>query len=295
MGLNEPPETAVERVLSPPRKDIGDGFMVRRALPALERRMVGPFVFLDEMGPAHFAPSAGLDVRPHPHIGLQTVTYLFSGAIRHRDTLGVVQDITPGALNLMTAGRGIAHSERTPPDMRATGGPVWGLQAWLALSRADEDGPPAFTHVVAEDLPVLDDRGVRMRLILGDGYGLTAPARTSLPAFYADATLGPGARLPVERFGPERAIYVAQGAVEIAGATVAAGQLALLDGVRDAVVVAGDAGARLALLGGENDGPRRLWWNFVASDAERLEQAKADWTAGRFGLPDGETEFIPLP
>jgi hypothetical protein len=285
---------AIDVILTPAAKDLGDHFVVRRALPAARRRMVGPFVFLDEMGPAAFGAGTGLDVRPHPHIGLSTVTYLFEGAIRHKDTLGVELDITPGALNLMTAGRGVAHSERTPPDVRAAGGPVWGLQAWLALARAAEACDPAFRHVPAADLPLLEADGVRLRLILGSGFGVTAPVETSLPAFYADVGLDFGARIEVPAFGPERAIYVAAGAVEIDGVRIEAGRLVVLAGSQP-VMVQADADARIALLGGESDGPRRLWWNFVSSDAERIEQAKADWAAGRFGLPEGEAEFIPLP
>lgn len=294
MTGHEDPAGAIDMILTPASKDLGDHFVVRRALPAVQRRMVGPFVFLDEMGPAHFAAGSGLDVRPHPHIGLSTVTYLFQGAIRHKDTLGVERDITPGALNLMTAGRGVAHSERTPPDVRAAGGPVWGLQAWLALSRADEACEPSFRHVPAAELPATEADGVRVKLILGSGFGMTAPVETSLPAFYADVGLDFGARIEVPAFGPERSIYVASGAVEIDGVRIDAGRLVVLAGAAP-VMVQASADARIALLGGEGDGPRRLWWNFVASDAERIEQAKADWRAGRFGLPEGETEFIPLP
>ncbi len=285
---------AIDMILTPASKDLGDHFVVRRALPAAQRRMVGPFVFFDEMGPAHFSAGSGLDVRPHPHIGLSTVTYLFDGAIRHRDTLGVLQDITPGALNLMTAGRGIAHSERTPPDTRAAGGPVWGLQAWIALSRADEMCEPSFRHVPAADLPVVEADGVRMRLILGQTQGLRVPVETSLPAFYADIALAFGARYEVPAFGPERAIYVAAGKVEIEGVRVEGGRMVILAGAAP-VMVQAVSEARIAVLGGESDGPRRLWWNFVASDQDRIDEAKADWIAGRFGLPDGETEFIPAP
>lgn len=292
--MQDDPAHAIDMILTPASKDLGDHFVVRRALPAPQRRMVGPFVFFDEMGPADFAAGMGLDVRPHPHIGLSTVTYLFDGAIRHKDTLGVERDITPGALNLMTAGRGVAHSERTPPGVRAAGGPVWGLQAWLALSRADEECEPAFRHVPAVDLPIFDEDGVRMRLILGTGFGMTSLVATSLPAFYADVALDLGARVEAPAFGPERAVYVASGAVEIDGVTVEAGRMVVLAGASP-VTVQARSDARIALLGGESDGPRRLWWNFVSSNPERIEQAKADWVAGRFGLPDGETEFIPLP
>lgn len=290
------PPAHPERVLVAPTRDLGDGFRVRRALPSAQRRMVGPFVFFDQMGPTAFAPGKGLDVRPHPHIGLATVTYLFEGEILHRDSLGTVQRIQPGAVNWMTAGRGIVHSERTAPDVRAAGGSLFGIQLWVALPRAHEEREPAFVHTPGSELPVLEDRGVHVRVILGGLYGATSPVGVHSPLFYAAATLQPGARLPLPPAHEERAVYVAEGGVRIAGEAFAPGSLLLFRPGDTPALEADGTPARLLLLGGEPmDGPRHLFWNFVSSSPERLAQAKADWRAGRFPPVPGEHEFIPLP
>ncbi|MCA1826409.1 MAG: pirin family protein [Myxococcales bacterium] len=273
-------------VLTAPKRDLGDGFVVRRALPAPQRRMVSWFTFLDQMGPVTMAPGQGLDVRPHPHIGLATVTFLFEGAILHRDTLGNVQRIEPGAVNWMTAGRGIAHSERTPEDVRASGGRVFGIQLWVALPRALEETAPTFEHTPASALPEVE---TGVRLVLGEAYGARSPVKISSAMFYVAAALKAGAslKLPDAR---ERAVYVAQGSLH--GAVD--GQL-LVFGAGEVVLEAA-TDARILVMGGEPaDGPRQMWWNFVHSSHERIEVAKADWRAGRFGQIPGEHEFIPLP
>lgn len=285
---------AIETVISPQPRDIG-GFEVRRALPAPQRRMVGPFVFWDQMGPALFGPGTGIDVRPHPHIGLATVTYLFEGEIMHRDSLGIVQAIRPGALNLMTAGRGIAHSERTDAARRAAGGGLFGIQAWLALPARLEESDPAFLHLGERELPVVEDHGLRRRLILGSAYGARSPAATASETLYADVQLAAGASVPIDPGFEERGLYTVSGTVEIAGDRFTAGQLlAFRPGDRITVTAVGEA--RLMVLGGSAmDGPRHFWWNFVSSRRERIEQAKDDWRHGRFPTIPGETEFISLP
>ncbi|KON81372.1 pirin family protein [Azoarcus sp. PA01] len=286
---------SVETVVVPQASDLGGGFKVMRALPSVQRRMVGPFVFLDQMGPVELAAGNGLDVRPHPHIGLATVTYLFDGEILHRDSLGNVQPIRPGELNWMTAGRGIVHSERTPPELRPSGSRLAGLQAWVALPGRDEESEPAFAHHGAAELPVIDAPGVSIRLIAGEAFGARSPVATRSPLFYADVTLAPPARLQVPSEHVERAAYIVAGSVAIDGVTHSAGQLLVLRRGADVVITASSA-TRLMLLGGEPpDGPRHVWWNFVSSSRERIEQAKADWRAGRFAPVPGETEFIPLP
>jgi redox-sensitive bicupin YhaK (pirin superfamily) len=284
----------LETVIVPRSRDIG-GFAVRRALPSARRRMVGPFVFLDEMGPALFGPGAGIDVRPHPHIGLATVTYLFEGEILHRDSLGSLQAIRPGELNWMTAGRGIAHSERTAPEVRARGGPLAGVQAWVALPAGREEVEPAFAHHDTAELPLVEAGGVVVRIIAGELYGARSPVATLSDLFYADATLPAGARLQLPAGHEERAILVATGNIEIAGETFGDGAL-LVFRPGDAITVSAASPARLMLLGGEPmDGPRHIWWNFVSSSRDRIEAAKADWKAGRFAGVPGEVEFIPLP
>jgi redox-sensitive bicupin YhaK (pirin superfamily) len=275
-------------------RDIG-GFEVRRLLPSARRRMVGPFIFFDQMGPATFPPGRGLDVRPHPHIGLATVTYLFAGEIVHRDSLGTVQPIRPGDVNWMTAGRGIAHSERTGPEARATGGELSGIQAWVALPRDAEETEPAFAHHAREALPVLREKGVEIRLVTGTLFGAHSPVATLWDTIYADATLEPGAPLPFPPEHEERAIYPVGGDIELQGRRVEPGQLLVLRPGREVTITAASP-ARLLLLGGAAmDGPRQIWWNFVSSSRERIEQAKADWREGRFAAVPGETEFIPLP
>jgi redox-sensitive bicupin YhaK (pirin superfamily) len=285
----------IETVVVPRASDLGGGFTVLRALPSAQRRMVGPFVFLDQMGPVQLEAGTGLDVRPHPHIGLATVTYLFDGEILHRDSLGSVQPIRPGELNWMTAGRGIAHSERTAAELRPAGPRLSGLQAWVGLPARDEETEPAFVHHGADSLPVLDDAGLSIRVIAGEAFGARSPVATRSPLFYADVTLAPGARLQVPPEHEERAAYIVAGAVEIDGVRHPAGRL-LVFRRGAAVVLSATAATRLMLLGGEPlDGPRYVWWNFVSSSRERIEQAKDDWRAGRFTPVPGETEFIPLP
>ena len=289
------PCNPVDLVVEPGVKDLG-GFRVRRALPTANRRMVGPFIFFDHMGPVQFAPGDGIDVRPHPHIGLATLTYLVAGSIMHRDTLGSAERIVPGAVNWMTAGSGIAHSERTDRETRAGGQTMQGIQSWVALPRADEETAPGFHHYAAADLPVLDEPGLEARLIAGVAFGLASPVRTFSSMFYLDARLDPGAAMPLPADYPERAVYLLEGEVEIAGETFAAARL-LVFRPGDPISLRARAPTRLLVLGGEPmDGPRHIWWNFVSSSEDRIEQAKADWKSRRFGLvPGDEREFIPLP
>jgi len=289
------PSSPIETVVLPRTGDLGGGFQVRRALPSMRRRMVGPFIFLDQMGPTLLAPGQGLDVRAHPHIGLATVTYLFEGEILHRDSLGTVQLIQEGAVNWMTAGRGIAHSERTPPDLRKAGGRLSGIQIWVALPKRDEEMEPAFAHTPASALPVIEDRGVRVRLIAGALYGKRSPVATRSELFYGDAALQPGARLEMPASHEERAVFVAAGQAAIEDEPFSEGQLVVLR-PGEQVVLHAPGPARLLLLGGVAlDGPRHIWWNLVSSSREQIEQAKADWASGRFPKVPGETELIPLP
>jgi redox-sensitive bicupin YhaK (pirin superfamily) len=289
---------SVETVIVPATRDLGDGFQVRRALPSAKRRMVGPFVFFDQMGPALLAAGNGLDVRPHPHIGLATVTYLFEGEICHRDSLGTALSIRPGELNWMTAGRGIVHSERTPSPLRAVDSNVFGIQAWVALPRKDEECAPAFAHHGEAELPLVQDTGVRVRVIAGSAFGASSPAETRSALFYADVHLDPRARLAVPAEHVERGAYVVNGRVRVDadGEPFDAGQLVVFKPGSQVTLRAGASGARLMLLGGEPlDGPRHVWWNFVSSSRERIEQAKAAWEAGEFAPVPGDPEFIPLP
>ncbi|AKU92978.1 pirin family protein [Vulgatibacter incomptus] len=287
----------VDIVIVPPTRDLGDGFQVRRALPSIERRMVGPFVFFDQMGPTLLEVGKGLDVRPHPHIGLATVTYLFDGEILHRDSLGSVQPIRPGELNWMTAGSGIVHSERTPPELRPVEAPLFGIQAWVALPQEHEEADASFAHHGGAELPVVEGDGVRARVIAGELFGARSPARLLSEMFYVDAQVDAGAEVAVPAGFEERAVYVANGTVEIPadGTRYESGRLLVLKpGQTVAVKAASDA--RLMLLGGPPmDGSRHVWWNFVSSSRERIERAKADWQAGRIGQVPGETEWIPLP
>jgi len=274
-------------------RDLGDGFQVRRALPSPACRSVGPFVFFDHMGPVALAPGQGLDVRPHPHIGLATVTYLFEGEILHRDSLGNVQPIRPGEVNWMTAGRGIVHSERTPPELRASGTRLSGLQVWVGLPAAAEETEPAFAH--HEGLPVIEDNGVTVRLILGDLLGLSSPVATLSPTFYADVSLTAGRRMALPTDPDERGIYVVRGQIELAGHVHGAGEMLVLEtGIE--TLVASAAGARFVAFGGAPlEGPRHVWWNFVSSREERIREAAEDWKAGRFPNVPGDSESIPLP
>jgi len=299
-GDETPPVCADEQhavmiTLEPKPRDLGDNFMVRRALPAIEKRMVGPFIFWDEFGPGHFPVGKGLDVRPHPHINLATVTYLFDGEIFHRDTLGSAQAIRPGDVNWMNAGRGIAHSERTREELRATGSPIGGIQSWVALPEAHEESEPFFKHHAIAELPVIEEGGKIVRVVAGSLYGKASPVKTYSEMFYADAQLGAGATLPLGAEHEERGLYLTAGEIEISGDRFEKGRL-LVFRPGDAVTIKALTPARFMLLGGANLGPRHIWWNFVSSRKERIEQAKEDWRAGRFGtVPGDDKEFIPLP
>lgn len=286
----------IELLIQGRAHDLGGGFSVRRVLPSVKRRMIGPFVFLDHFGPMDVPPGGGMEVRPHPHIGLATVTYLFDGGIFHRDSLGFAQPIKPGDVNWMTAGRGIVHSERTEPEMRRTGFRMHGVQTWVALPKTHEETAPAFEHVEAARLPTWQDGGAALRLIVGSYAGRTAPTTHFSPIFYVGAELTSGAGLTVSTEHAERAVYVADGSVTIGDRAVVVGDLAVLAAGVAAGVVAGADGAKLMLLGGAAmDGPRHIWWNFVSSSKERIEKAKADWKEGRFAKVPGDPEFIPLP
>ena len=284
----------IELIIEPRAQDLG-GFTVRRLLPYSRRRHVGPFVFLDHMGPAQFEPGHGIDVRPHPHIGLATVTYLYAGEITHRDSLGSERVIRPGDVNWMTAGRGIVHSERTPPELRAAGSQLHGLQLWVALPMSAEDCAPDFQHHPAATLPVFTQDQAEIRLIAGTLYGCQAPVRTASSLFYAEAQMADGAELGLSDEYAERAVYVVNGTVEIDGQPLTAGQLAVLTaGGRPTLRARGQT--LLMLLGGPPlDGERLLWWNFVASTPERIREAQQRWAAQTFGKVPGEIEFIPLP
>jgi redox-sensitive bicupin YhaK (pirin superfamily) len=286
-----------ENLIIPRARDLG-GFEVRRALPSRARQMVGPFIFFDQMGPAEFQKGHGIDVRPHPHINLATVTYLFDGEIIHRDSLGTMQPIRPSAVNWMTAGRGIVHSERTGPELKARGSRLSGLQTWVALPARHEETEASFIHYAESELPVLESEGKRVRLVVGQAWGLSSPVKTFSDTVYADIALDPGAALPVETTHEERAVYVVSGAIGIAGERVASGQMLVLRS-GEAVTIRNpeQQPAHAVLIGGERmDGPRHIWWNFVSSRPERIEQAKADWKAGRFpAVPGDAEEFIPLP
>ncbi|ROU03936.1 pirin family protein [Histidinibacterium lentulum] len=292
---------AIETVIIPRARDLG-GFEVRRALPAPQRQMVGPFIFFDQFGPVEFLTGQGIDVRPHPHIGLSTVSYLFRGTMHHRDSLGTDQWIEPGAVNLMTAGHGITHSERIDGEVRARGTDLFGIQTWMALPEANEDDPADFVHNPKDALPVIEGEGKALRLILGTAYGETAPAQVPMEMFYADAELGPGAAIPLPDDQEDRGIYILQGSIESGGVVHDAGGMLVFRPGDKVSVKAGPAGARLMLLGGATmGGPRYIWWNFVASSMDRIEAAKeawraGDWEHGRFQLPvDDKAEFIPLP
>ena len=292
------PNGAIETVIDTRVREIVDGFKVRRALPSARRRMVGPFIFLDQMGPEILRSGTGLDVAPHPHIGLATVTYLFSGELLHRDGLGTIQSIYPGDVNWMTAGRGIAHSERTPEEVRNNGGELFGIQAWVALPTRDEEVEPSFAHHSAGDLPMLDGEGKRVRLVCGSLFGSRSPVHTLSEMFYADVEIDFGAALQLPAEHEERAAYIVEGAIEVAGdALFRAGQLLVVRPRVEIVLRAAESsGARVMILGGEPlDGKRHIWWNFVSSSPERIEQAKEDWKNSRFAPVPEETEFIPLP
>lgn len=286
---------SVETVIVPRARDLG-GFEVRRVLPSIERRMVGPFIFLDQMGPATFPAGQGIDVRAHPHIGLATVTYLFRGTIIHRDSVGSIQPIVPGDVNWMTAGRGIVHSERSDPALRTAAHDTYGLQLWVALPKQHEETAPRFAHHGAAELPSMEGDGVRARIIAGSVFGRTSPVETFSDLFYADAAIEPGARLALDAAHEERAAYLLEGTAEVGGTVFEPGRLLVFAPGRETVIAA-PRGAKLVVLGGEPmDGPRHIWWNFVSSSKDRIEQAKQDWRRDRFGVAvPGETDFIPLP
>lgn len=285
---------AIEHVINARPRDIG-GFEVARALPYAKRRTVGPFIFFDRMGPAEFGPGEGIDVRPHPHIGLATVTYLFDGEIMHRDDLGYEQPIRPGDVNWMTAGRGIVHSERTRAEVRDSHSTMFGIQSWVALPKDQEEADPAFFHHPANTLPAISRDGVEMRLIAGTAYGETSPVATASPMFYVDVRMDTGTSLEVTDEHEERAVYVVEGAIAIDGETHGENEMLILAPNADVTVTAQGV-SRIMLLGGAPiDGERHIWWNFVSSSKERIDQAKADWKEGRFGKIEGDDEFIPLP
>lgn len=279
--------------LRPHAKDLGGGFVVRRLLPAASRQAVGPFLFFDHFGPLDLPPGSAHDVRPHPHIGLATVTYLFEGAMLHRDSTGAVQRIEPGAVNWMTAGRGVVHSERTPDDLRAAARRLHGLQLWAALPVADEEIAPAFAHTPAEALPMLEVGGATLRVLLGEAFGAASPVATRSPTLYLDVVLDAAAAFPLP-LAAERAVYGVDAPFRLDGDEVAPHRMVTI-AAGDEPMLSADAPARVVLIGGEPLGPRHLWWNFVSSRRERIVQAADDWAAGRFPAVPGETEFIPLP
>lgn len=293
--------TSIDIIIEPRTRDLG-GFTVGRVLPSPKRRMVGPFIFLDEMGPAEFDPGTGIDVRPHPHIGLATVTYLFEGEIRHRDSLGYDQVIRPGDVNWMTAGKGIVHSERTDDDTRAAGQKMHGIQSWVALPDDAVETSPSFHHHPKASLPFIEKDGLSMRLIAGSAFGETSPVKTFSPIFYLGVDAAAGSSVPLPQEYSERAIYVVGGALKVDGEIYGPGKmLVFTEGTAPSIVA--EEQSRFMMLGGEPVGERLIWWNLVAVTQDRMEQAKADWLSSSekefknsvFSLPPGESEFIPLP
>jgi redox-sensitive bicupin YhaK (pirin superfamily) len=289
--------SSVLNLIPAARRDLGDGFAVLRAVPTMAARSVGPFVFVDHFGPTTMAPGKAMDVRPHPHIGLATVTYLFAGSILHRDSLGTVQRIEPGAINWMTAGRGIVHSERTPEELRGQERTMHGMQIWIGLPEAVEEIEPSFLHTPAHALPARELERARVHVLLGRAFGLQSPVPTFSDTLYCAIELRSGATLSVAAEHAERALYVTEGALDVAGTRVNPGTLAVLAAKASVQIRAPADSARVMLLGGEPLGHRFVWWNFVSSRRERIEQAKADWVAQRIGHVIGEpaSEFIPLP
>jgi len=285
----------IDRIVTPTTHDLG-GFKVHRTLPSKPHQMVGPFIFFDQMGPAHLDVGKGIDVRPHPHINLATVTYLFAGAIDHRDSIGTFARIEPGAVNLMTAGHGIAHSERSPGDERAHGPELSGIQTWLAMPEDREEMDPAFEHVARADLPRVEASGATARIIMGELWGRRAPTTTYAGTIYADILLEPGAAVPIDADADERAVYLALGAAEIDGMPMALHTLYVLK-PGAAMTLRSAGGGRVMLCGGEAFAtPRHVWWNFVSSRRDRIDQAREDWKAGRFArVPGDDKEFIPIP
>ncbi|PLX98497.1 MAG: hypothetical protein C0623_12545 [Desulfuromonas sp.] len=287
------PCKAIEMIIEPHEKDLG-GFTVRRCLPAPERKMIGPFIFFDHAGPATFASGEGIDVRPHPHINLATITYLFSGEILHRDNLGMVQSIRPGEINLMIAGKGIVHSERTPPQIRSGGHTLHALQLWIALPEKDEETDPSFHHYESDELPTLEEDGVSLRLMIGAAYGLKSPVRTFSPTLYIEATMAENARLQLPNDTNERGLYIISGQVRTGKHLLQPEQMYVFDQSAEIELEAVET-TRLVIIGGEPLGVRKIYWNFVSSRPERIEQAKQDWQDNKFPGVPGETEFIPLP
>ncbi len=292
---------SIERQIIPRARDLG-GFEVRRALPAPARQMVGPFIFFDQMGPAEFLTGGGIDVRPHPHIGLATVTYLYNGEFQHRDSLGTNQMIYPGEVNWMIAGRGVTHSERTSATTRAGKNSLFGIQTWVALPEDAEETGANFEHHGKDALPLLEGEGKQVRLILGSAWGEKAPVKTFTEMFYADVVLAPKASLPLPDNHEDRGLYITEGSIEVAGQRFDSGRMMVFRPGDAIAVRAGERGARLMLLGGETlNGSRYIWWNFVASSQDKIEAAKeawakGDWVYGRFHLPPGDDqEFTPLP
>lgn len=292
-------DNPILQTITPVTHDLG-GFKVHRTLPSRPRTMVGPFIFFDQMGPANFPPGEGIDVRPHPHINLSTVTYLFEGSLDHRDSLGTYARIEPGAVNLMTAGRGIVHSERSGPDVRTSGTPMSGIQTWLALPDGKEEIDPAFEHVAKDELPLINSGGTSARVIMGTLWGASSPVTTHAHTIYADIVLGEDSAIPIDASADERALYVVEGAAHIDdmlldGPTGVSPLFILKPGISFTLRAA--SYARVILCGGEAFAtPRHVWWNFVSSSRDRINQAKEDWRSGRFALvPDDAEEFIPLP
>jgi len=284
----------IETVIIPRARDLG-GFEVRRALPSSKRKTVGPFVFFDQMGPVELLNGRGLEVRPHPHIGLATVTYLFSGSIMHRDSLGTVQAIEPGAVNWMTAGQGIVHSERTSHADNRPGSELFGIQTWIALPKAREEMAPDFAHHAAGDLPTFEGDGLSGKIILGSAFGATSPVETQSDTVYADVQIAAGARLKIPADMEDRAAYVVSGALIADGERYEPGAMIVFK-PRAEIVITAPESARIMVLGGEPlDGPRHMWWNFVSSSRERIEAAKEDWRQGRFDRVPDDHELIPLP
>lgn len=290
-------DTNIDIIIESRTRELVNDFKVRRVLPSAKRRMVGPFIFFDEMGPEILSPGKGLDVAPHPHIGLATITYLFKGEILHRDSLGSKQAIHPGAVNWMTAGSGIAHSERTPQELRKVGSELFGIQSWIALPAKNEETPPTFSHYEADKLPYLEDHGTEIRIIAGSLYGEKSPVVTFSEMFYADVHLNESSELQIPAEYEERAVFIVGGSLKLPPKkeTFTAGQLIICKPGSEIIARADSKSAHLMLLGGQSIGKRHIWWNFVSSTKERIEQGKEDWKAGRFGKIPKETEFIPLP
>ncbi|MBI4785268.1 MAG: pirin family protein [Oscillatoriophycideae cyanobacterium NC_groundwater_1537_Pr4_S-0.65um_50_18] len=289
---DSPQSLPIQHLIEPHVQDLG-GFQARRLLPSEILTLVGPFIFFDHLGPAVFPPGKGVDVRPHPHINLATVTYLFEGVLLHRDSVGSVQEIRPGAVNWMTAGRGIVHSERTPEAERNQSDTLHGIQTWVALPDEHEETEPWFRHHPATDLPTWEAAGVLFTLIAGAAYGYTSPVQTFSPMIYLDVQLAPGAQFTLPSHYTEQAVYSVTEGLQIAGVPLAQHRLAVLAGTE--VTVSADRSARCIVIGGEPVGERHKWWNFVSSRRDRIEQAKQDWRSGRFAPVPEETEFIPLP